>query len=113
VAPLNEGLGDSASLTLKSLREGATVEEIALNRGLKPTTIFGHCAEAISLGLLEPHEALPLPSEELDAIRAAFEANRVNGQLRMKPVFELFAEQYSYDQLRCVAAGMERQQAVA
>jgi ATP-dependent DNA helicase RecQ len=113
VAPLNEGLGDSANLTLKSLREGATVEEIALNRGLKPTTIFGHCAEAISLGLLEPHEALPLPSEELDAIRAAFEANRVNGQLRMKPVFELFAEQYSYDQLRCVAAGMERQQAVA
>jgi hypothetical protein len=59
--------------------------------------------------LLEPHEALPLPVEELDAIRAAFEANRVNGQLRMKLVFELFAETYSYDQLRCVAAGMERQ----
>jgi ATP-dependent DNA helicase RecQ len=113
VATLNEGLGDSASLTLKSLREGATVEEIALDRGLKPTTIFGHCAEAISLGLLQPHEALLLPAEELDAIRAAFEAHRVNGQLRMKPVFELFAEQYSYDQLRCVAAGMERQQAVA
>jgi ATP-dependent DNA helicase RecQ len=112
VATLNEGLGDSASQTLKSLREGATVAEIALARGLKTTTIFGHCAEAISLGLLEPHEALPLPAEELDAIRAAFEANRVNGQLRMKPVFELFAEQFSYDQLRCVAAGLERQQAV-
>jgi ATP-dependent DNA helicase RecQ len=111
VATLNEGLGDSASLTLKSLREGASVAEIALARGLKTTTIFGHCAEAISLGLLEPHEALPLPAEELNSIREAFQTNRVNGQLRMKPVFELFAEQYSYDQLRCVAAGMERQQA--
>jgi ATP-dependent DNA helicase RecQ len=113
VVRLNEGLGDSASLTLQSLREGATVAEIAEARSLKPTTIFGHCVEAIGLGLLEPHEAVPLPAEELDAICAAFEAHRVNGQLRVKPVFELFAEQYSYDQLRCVAAGMERQQAVA
>ncbi len=111
IAAQSEGLNDSASLTLKSLREGASVAEIALARGLKTTTIFGHCAEAISLGLLEPHEALPLPAEELDAIRAAFDANRVNGQLRVKPVFELFVEQYSYDQLRCVAAGMEHQQA--
>ncbi len=108
----SENLGDSASLTLHSLREGATVEEIAQARGLKATTIFGHCAEAIGLGLLEADEALPLPPEELAAIRDAFEASRVNGQLRMKPVFELFAEQYSYDQLRCVAAGMERLQSV-
>jgi ATP-dependent DNA helicase RecQ len=108
IATQSEGLNDSASLTLKSLREGASVEEIALARGLKTTTIFGHCVEAIGLGLLETHEALPLPSAELDAIREAFQANRVNGQLRMKPVFELFAEQYSYDQLRCVAAGLER-----
>jgi len=107
-AKAGEGLGDSASLTLHSLREGASVSEIARVRGLKSTTVFGHCAEAISLGLLEPHEALPLPTEEIDAIRDAFQAHRVNGQLRMKPVFELFAEKYTYEQLRCVAAGMDR-----
>jgi ATP-dependent DNA helicase RecQ len=112
IATQNDGLNESASLTLKSLREGATVAEIALARGLKTTTIFGHCAEAISLGLLEPHEAVPLPAEELDVIREALQMNRVNGQLRMKPVFELFAEQYSYDQLRCVAAGLERSEEV-
>jgi len=108
VATLDEGLGASASLTLQGLREGATVSEIAQARGLKPGTVYSHCTEAIGLGLLEPHEALALPPEEIDAIRAALQSQRANGQFGMKPVFEQFAERYTYDQLRCVAAAMER-----
>ena len=102
-----EGLGDSASLTLQLLREGASVREIALTRGLKETTLYAHCAEAISLGLLQAHEAVPLPPEELDAIRSAIQKQWSSGELRLKPVFEHFAERYPYDQLRCVAAELE------
>ncbi len=108
VATLDEGLSSSASLTLQGLREGATVAEIAHARGLKPGTVYNHCAEAIGLGLLEPHEALPLPPEEIDTIRVALLTQRANGQPGMKPVFEQFAERYSYDQLRCVAAAVAR-----
>ena len=103
----DEGLGDSASLTLQLLREGASVREIALTRGLKETTLYAHCAEAISLGLLQAHEAVPLPPEELDAIRTAIQKQWSSGELRLKPVFEHFAERYPYDQLRCVAAELE------
>ena len=103
----SEGLGDSASLTLQLLREGAAVSQIALSRGLKETTLYNHCAEAISLGLLRAHEAVPLPPEELEAIRAAIQKQRTSGEFRLKLVFELFAERYAYDLLRCVAAELE------
>ena len=103
----DEGLGDSASLTLQLLREGASVREIALTRGLKETTLYAHCAEAISLGLLQAHEAVPLPPEEIDTIRTAIQKQWSSGELRLKPVFEHFAERYPYDQLRCVAAELE------
>jgi len=103
-----EGLNDSASLTLNLLREGATIAEIAQSRSLKESTLFGHCAEAISLGLLQAHEVLPLSSEELDAIRAALLAQAGSGEIRLKPVFETFAERYDYGLLRCVAAGLEQ-----
>ena len=83
------------------------MREIALTRGLKETTLYAHCAEAISLGLLQAHEAVPLPPEELDAIRSAIQKQWSSGELRLKPVFEHFAERYPYDQLRCVAAELE------
>ena len=103
----DEGLGDSASLTLQLLREGASVREIALTRGLKETTLYAHCSEAISLGLLQAHEAVPLTPEEIDTIRSAIQKQWSSGELRLKPVFEHFAERYPYDQLRCVAAELE------
>ncbi len=103
----DEGLGDSASLTLQLLREGASVREIALTRGLKETTLYAHCSEAISLGLLQAHEAVPLTPEEIDTIRTAIQKQWSSGELRLKPVFEHFAERYPYDQLRCVAAELE------
>ena len=90
------------------LREGATVAEIAQSRSLKESTLFGHCAEAISLGLLQAHEVLPLTPAELDAIRTALLAQADNGEIRLKPVYEAFAERYDYGLLRCVAAGLEQ-----
>jgi ATP-dependent DNA helicase RecQ len=102
-------LSDSAALTLKSLREGATLDQVAQARGLKSTTIHGHCVEAIALGLLQPQEVLPLSPDDLTAIEQALEAHRLHGQTRLKPVFEQFAQRYSYDQLRCIAAGLDRQ----
>jgi ATP-dependent DNA helicase RecQ len=104
----NEILGDSASLTLNLLREGSSVAEIALSRGLKESTLYGHCIEAIGLGLLEPHEALPISDAEIETIRAALLAQQASGETRIKPVFEQFAARYDYAILRCVAASLDR-----
>ncbi len=102
--PLDNGLNDSARLTLQHLREGATVSQIAQARGLRESTLYSHCAEAIGLGLLQAHEALPLAETEIDAIRAALLAQRQRGETQLKPVFEQFAARYDYPVLRCVAA---------
>jgi len=104
--PAIEGLNDSASLTLNLLREGVSIADIAQSRGLKETTLYSHCAEAISLGLLKVHEVLPLTQDELTTLRAALINQQATGELRLKPVYEQFEERYDYGTLRCIAAGL-------
>jgi ATP-dependent DNA helicase RecQ len=106
IIPVIEGLNDSASLTLNLLREGASIAEIAQSRGLKETTLYSHCAEAISLGLLQVHEVLSLTQDELAMLRTAVSNQLATGELRLKPVYEQFEERYDYGTLRCIAAGL-------
>ncbi len=98
------GLNDTASLTLTLLESGLAVPEIAVQRKLKESTIYGHCSEAIALGLLDPQDAIPLDVDEIEPILAALRVQREAGELRLKPVFEQFAGRYDYGLLRCVAA---------
>ncbi len=105
-APVSQfaNLSESASQTLQSLREGATISEIARMRSLKETTLYSHCAEAISQNLLQAHEVLPLSPSEMATLRAAILAQHAAGETKLKPIFEFFNERYDYGVLRCMAA---------
>ncbi len=102
--PLYPGLNDTASLSLSLLEAGSTVSEVALQRGLKETTIWNHCSEAIAQGLLDPQDIIPLDHEEIEPILNAFREQGDSEEIRLKPVFEKFEGKYDYGLLRCVAA---------
>jgi ATP-dependent DNA helicase RecQ len=109
--PAYPGLSDTAGLTLHLvLHEHLTVSAIAARRGLKEDTIYAHCTEAISHGLVAPEPVLGLEPGEYAAIAAALGQQLASGEPRLKPVFEQFEGRYAYGLLRCIAAAILREQ---
>jgi len=102
---------DTVAATLTLLRSGLKPAAIADRRGLKESTIFGHCAEAIGRGELALEAVVDLPPEELAALVAEVRARRAGGALQLKSVFEHFGGHYDYGLLRCVAAAVRRAEA--
>ncbi len=98
------GLNDTAGVTLGLLEAGLSVPEIAVRRGLKETTIYAHCGDAIGQGLIDAQDVIPLDHEEIEPILAAFREQQETGEPRLKPVFERFEGRYDYGLLRCIAA---------
>ena len=98
------GLNDTASLTVTLLESGLSVPEIAVRRGLKESTIYAHCGEAIALGLIDPQDVIPLDLDEIEPILGAIREQHETGETRLKPVFERFEGRYDYGLLRCIAA---------
>ncbi len=104
VASAQPSLNDTAGVTLTLLDSGLSVPEIAAQRGLKETTIWNHCSEAIAQGLLDPQDVIPLDFDEIEPLLAAIREQADTGEMRLKPVFERFEGKYDYGLLRCVAA---------
>jgi len=100
------GLTDTVLTTLILFRDGATVEEIARRRGIRPTTVYSHLARGIEEGELAVEDVVQLSEDELGAIRAAFEQLPADSSMPLKPVFEAFQGKYGYGLLRCVRAAM-------
>lgn len=92
--------------TLDLYRAGRSVEEIAQERNLKPSTIVSHLAEMIEAGEEVDVEALIQPGH-YEAIAEAVQ--QVEGEA-LKPVKELLGDEYSYEEIRLVKALMRRTQ---
>ena len=99
-APPRRSLGDSARETMRHFRADRTVDEIARQRGLAASTIYGHLVEAIEHG--EPVEAgrLFTMAEQVE-IAGAF--NR-HGFGTLTPVYESLGGAVNYDRLRVYRA---------
>ncbi len=93
-------LGDSARETLRRFRSGASVEQIARERGVTAGTIYGHLAEGLEQG-----ESLDLQNfftlKELAEVAAAF-GNKGFGNL--VGVFEALGGKVDYGRLRLFRA---------
>ncbi|MGG6231077.1 DNA helicase RecQ [Tenacibaculum sp. SDUM215027] len=88
---------DTTLETFKLYKEGFTVEEIAENRGLKPTTIFSHLSKLYLEG-----KDVSL-DEFIDADTLALVANAkkvLKNETALKPYFEFLGEQVSYEKIR-------------
>jgi ATP-dependent DNA helicase RecQ len=96
--------GEPARETLKFLREGRTLEEIAQIRGRKMSTVMAMVAELVEGGETEFRAEWVKP-EIYEQIASALQ--RV-GSERLRPVKDALPEEISYDEIRLVLADMRR-----
>ena len=91
---------DTYSISLKLFREGSSIEEIAATRSLSRNTIENHLVRFIPTGEVEIEELVEV--EKIETIREAiFELNVANG---LAPIKEFLGAEYSYGEIRAVAA---------
>jgi ATP-dependent DNA helicase RecQ len=102
--PVHARLTGTTFETLRRFREGASVEQIANERGLTVVTIYGHLADAMVAG-----EAVDLrqflTSEQEREISDAFQKNGF-GSLGI--IFESLGGRYEYGRLKLVRATLQR-----
>lgn len=101
---LDNRLNETINQTLQLFSEGENVESIALSRSLKLATVYGHFAEAIEAGLLEPLDVLPIEKDEYMEIVQAMELDNTCEQGRLKSLHETLEQAYDYGLLKCVMA---------
>ncbi|AZJ37090.1 DNA helicase RecQ [Tenacibaculum singaporense] len=88
---------DTTLETFKLYKEGFTVEGIAENRGLKPTTIFSHLSKLY----LEGKDVSLDEFIEADTLALVANAKKVlKNETALKPYFEFLGEQVPYEKIR-------------
>ena len=96
---------DTVAESLRLFRSGMDVEAIAQQRGIKPSTVYGHLAAGIEQGELELKDVVELTDQELTAIQEAILAAD-DGEARLRPVYDALDGMFDYEVLRCVRASM-------
>jgi len=85
-------------LTLDLYRQGQSIEEIARERNLKPSTIISHLAELIEVGEAVNVEHLIQPGHYEIIVNALQQV----GDEALKPVKDFLGDEYSYDEIKLV-----------
>ncbi len=95
------GKTNTHAVTLALFKEGKTIEEISEERKLKPATIFDHIEHLVDEEQIASHELEHLLPIELASVLPEIHAAFMELEIpRLTPVFEKFAGEYSYDDLR-------------
>jgi ATP-dependent DNA helicase RecQ len=98
------GLIGTVRETLALFRSGVPPEQIAVQRDLKPTTIYSHLARCIEEGEVGLGEVVRLREDELKTIQYAFEQLAPDSPQALKPVYDALNGEYDYGLLRCIRA---------
>jgi len=100
VKPLDE--------TLRLLREGRTLAEIAQIRGRQTSTIVNAIANLLELGQVEFQPEWVSPEKQSVIAAACARA----GIERLKPVKDILPPEITYDEIRLVAAQLRREESL-
>jgi len=100
----NTPFSETVEETLDAFKQGLPPEQIAVLRQLKPSTIYNHLAQAIEMGQVPLRQVINLKEEEIHEIEDKLLERPIEEQDSLKPVFEVFGGEYSYEILRCVRA---------
>jgi ATP-dependent DNA helicase RecQ len=100
------GLSDTMAESVALFRLGYSVKQIAEQRELQETTIYGHLAQSLEQGMLVLADVVELPEQEIKRIEDGLINLPAEQQNSLKPVFELFEGHYSYGVLRCIRAAL-------
>ncbi len=101
---LTNRLSVSVNATLAAHLRGLDAEQIASERGLEISTIYGHLAEAIEAGLITAADAVRLDPAERDEIEAAFDRCETRDSGKLGPAFAALDGRYDYGVLKCLLA---------
>jgi ATP-dependent DNA helicase RecQ len=96
--------------SLSLFQIGMSVEQIAKRRELKPSTIYGHLAQAVGNGSLDVLDVTGLSKDQAMHIQAVWKnLSEQDKGVALKPLFEALIGQYDYAILRCLKEswGME------
>jgi ATP-dependent DNA helicase RecQ len=102
----DDNLSDTSGESVDLFRLGYSISQIALQRSLKESTIYKHLSDGLGQGLLNVVDVVELPDADILSIEDAILQLSPEDNLSLKPVFELFAGQYSYEVLRCLKAAL-------
>ncbi len=95
----SRGVNMAALETGRLVSAGASIEEVAEQRGIRPSTVLDHLDRLAQAGQsLQVEHLMPNPTRR-QAIEKAFAAT---GDLRLTPAREILGEEYSYDELKLV-----------
>jgi len=94
---------DTKSETLKLLRAGKNIDEIAQIRNFVRGTIEGHLAHFIQEGKIQVTEVVN--KAKIPAIEAAV---KVHGPYMLKALKEELGEEYTYGEIKCVLSYLSR-----
>ena len=106
----DNGSPDAANETLNLFRRGYAVEQIAAHQQQTTDTVLHHLARAVEAGWIELAEICPCSSAELQAIETAMLEQGDLERLPLKPLFKQFDGLHSMGLLRCIRAGLIKQQ---
>jgi ATP-dependent DNA helicase RecQ len=103
---LNNRLSDTANETLYFYAQGKDAESIAQQRQISISTVYGHFADAVEAGLLDPNDILPIDDSDFETIINTMEMLDTREERRLKPVYEALDGAYDYGILKCVLASL-------
>jgi ATP-dependent DNA helicase RecQ len=107
-----DGSASTASTTadesLALFRLGMNAEQIAYQRGLTITTVYGHLARAIETGAVELGEVVGLSDSEIGEIEAVRQTLPEDQRHALKPLYQALNGKFSYEVLRCIRAHHDR-----
>lgn len=93
--------------TLSFFKQGLPPEEIAERRDLSLRTIYGHFATLIEHDLVKVTAIVPV--KKAQGIRSAI---NLAGTASLKSIKEILSDEYSYDEIRCIVADVERKERI-
>ncbi len=91
---------DTKELSFALYKEGKTVSEIAEARGFAMTTIEGHLAHYVSLGMIPVSQFVA--KEKFDVILEA--SKKIEGENKLTPIKLELGDDYSYSEIRFALA---------
>jgi ATP-dependent DNA helicase RecQ len=103
---LDNRLSPTVNVTLLLYEQGMAVDAIAVERAVKETTIYGHFAEAIEVGLIDVNMISGLSESDYLAVVRMIESFGDDEKGKLKPVYDALDGEFDYGILRCIRASM-------
>jgi len=100
-------LSETVAESLFYFKSGNSIEQIAKQRKIKGDTVLNHLAQAIEADCIRLTDVIALDQATIEKIETAIISLPEGQQNALKPIFDLFNEQYSYGEIRCIRASLQ------